>query len=800
MLKQLTLACYFALWLVPSPAPTAAADPCPGVRPIAEVRKLPVNSQATVRGLVTVPTGALTDREIVRRAGCWQHRRRSGIYVYRSKGIGQELAAGDEVCVTGKLTEYHGLLELLPASPAQVTRLGAGKPPQPQVIEPGKIGELTEGRLVSVTGPVSRLGDRRFRVGDAAIFLEKQAGISTAGLNEGCPATVIGLSAAYDSPQIWPRSQADVIPGDCAPTLCKPLTISQIQGSGDASPFHGKTGLGCLTGCVTGVTADGFTLQNPQPDTDPRTSEGIYAYRFSSWTNPRGLRPGDLVELRNFGVQEYYDQTEIVGLKTDSDATYRVLGRCELPAAVPVPPLTDPTADPASLYEPFEGMRVALSFDGAVTGPTARYVSRYPAGDPEIALVDRASPLYGQRIFAQEGTTDAVASLPVGRGMVYLTGGTGVDLPDVGTGDRVSATNLTGVLAYQFGRYVLLVNDPAPIRIEDAPDILDAESVIGPEQFAVCTMNLENLFDALDDGDGDLGDWVPADQAGFEAQLNKRAATIREDLRGCTIIGVQEVEGKDAVWEALARAVGPDFRYDYFESADVRDITVGVLYDARRAALRHNGQAQTCTSTDYLVDYAAARGPRARPNPCGDAVYPLFDRPPYLADLTVQNATGDRALDLRIVVNHLKSKRGEEAVNAPRRAEQARFVAGLLTEPNSVALGDFNDPLGTSTLAQFSAYVNLYEAHLPPSDRYTYIFNGLSEPLDHFIMTPELDRYFLEGGPVHINADFPEKRAPDASGRSSDHDPLFVRFSFQPTGVSTALAGAVTGAAAGLQR
>ena len=310
------------------------------------------------------------------------------------------------------------------------------------MIEPGKIGEATEGRLVSVTGPVSRLGDRRFRVGDAAIFLEKQAGISTAGLTEGCPVTVIGLSAAYDSPQVWPRSQADVIPGDCTPAACEPLTISQIQGSGDASPFDGKTDLACLTGCVTGVTADGFTLQSPEPDADSRTSEGIYAYRFSGWTNPRGLRPGDLVELRNFGVQEYYDQTEIVGLEADTDAIYRVTGRCELPAAVPVPPLTDPAADPASLYEPFEGMRVALSFDGAVTGPTARYVSRYPAGDPEIALIDRGSPLYGQRIFAQEGTTATVSSLPPGRGMVYLTGGTGVDLPDVGTGDRVSVDEL----------------------------------------------------------------------------------------------------------------------------------------------------------------------------------------------------------------------------------------------------------------------------------------------------------------------------------------------------------------------
>ena len=668
------------------------------------------------------------------------------------------------------------------------------------MIDPSKIGEATEGRLVSVTGSVSRLGDRRFRVGDAAIFLEKQAGISTAGLQEGCPATVIGLSAAYDGPQIWPRSQADVIPGECAPAPCEPLTISQIQGRGDASPFDGKTDLACLTGCVTGVTADGFTLQSPKPDTDPRTSEGIYAFRYTSWTNPRGLRPGDLVELRNFDVQEYYDQTEIVGLEADTDASYRVMGRCELPTAVPLPPLTDPITDPASVYEPFEGMRVALSFDGAVTGPTARYVSRYPAGDPEIALVDRGSPLYGQRIFAQEGTTDAVSSLPIGRGMVYLTGGTGVDLPDVGTGDRVSATNLTGVLAYQFGRYVLMVEDPAPIRVEDAPEVVDAEAAIEPEQFAVCTLNLENLFDAADDGDGDLGDWAPPDRAGFEAQLNKRAAAIREDFRGCTVIGVQEVEGKDGVWEALARAVGPDYRYDYFESADVRDITVGVLYDARRAALRHSEQAQTCTSTDYSVDYTSARGPRARPNPCGDGLYPLFDRPPYLVDLTVRDATGDRALDLRVVVNHLKSKRGDEALNAPRRVEQARFVAGLLTEPNSVALGDFNDPLGTPTLAQFAGYVNLYEAHLPPEDRYTYIFNGLSEPLDHFSMTPELDGYFLGGGPVHINADFPEKRAPDANGRSSDHDPLFVRFSFQPTGVSAALAGAVSGAVVGLER
>ena len=153
-----------------------------------------------------------------------------------------------------------------------------------------------------------------------------------------------------------------------------------------------------------------------------------------------------------------------------------------------------------------------------------------------------------------------------------------------------------------------------------------------------------------------------------------------------------------------------------------------------------------------------------------------------------------------MVINHLKSKRGEEAINAPRRARAGALCSRAADRAEPVALGDFNDPLSTPTLAQFAGYVNLHETHLPPGDRYTYIFNGLSEPLDHFIMTPELDRYYLGGGPVHINADFPERRSPTADGRSSDHDPLFVRFSFQPTGVSAALAGAVTGALGGMGR
>jgi predicted extracellular nuclease len=300
----------------------------------------------------------------------------------------------------------------------------------------------------------------------------------------------------------------------------------------------------------------------------------------------------------------------------------------------------------------------------------------------------------------------------------------------------------------------------------------------------------------VNDKDGDMGDWAPTDARAYRASLAKRAAAVRAALRDCTIVGLQEVEGKDEVWAALAAGAGPGYRYDYYESADARDITVGILYRADRVELRSSSPQQACTATDYGVDYAAVRGPRGHANPCQPGSYPLFDRPPYVADVTVSTEDGTRRMDLRVSVNHFKSKTGDERENLPRRVAQAAFVAGLMAEPHAIALGDFNDSPGSDTLAQFAGLTNVLDRFVSGEDRYTYIYNGRADALDHFVMTRDLDPYFLGGRPLHINADYPDLRAPDASGtRSSDHDPIFVRFGFTDTGVSAALTGAVCGAA-----
>ncbi len=614
-----------------------------------------------------------------------------------------------------------------------------------------------------------------------------------------------------------------------APPPCS--TIPLIQGTGYWSNCQGHRDN--IEGCITGVTSRGFFFQDVNGDGDPNSSDGIYAYFYKGWTNPNGYHPGMMVKVSG-NVTEYYDTTEFAHSNSDP-LSVTILdsgtncGGAGLPSPASITPISDPNADPMAHYEKYEGMRVQMSFNGFVVGPTKRFVSDHAAGDPEIAFVDQSSSIYGQRVFEDD--------YPGYQGINYISGGFDKDLPDVDFGDSISANNLVGVLGYQFDKYTLLVDGELSqnITVTDDNDSDDAESAAGENEFTLCTFNIENMFDTVDDGDGDMGDWVPASTTEYNVMLEKRAKAIVNSLSNCTVIGLEEVEGKDPVWQDLIDAIaaqgGVNYNYDYYESIDPRDITTGILYDPSRVTLNASYQKQGCTSTDYGVNYANADNTYGRvvANPCTSGTYPLFNRPPYLAQLTIKNAAGNRSVDVSVIVNHFKSKRGDESVNLPRREAQAQHVVSLMQDeydagrPNSITLGDFNDVLGSSTLAQFDAnvggepLVNLYLTHVPEDDRYSYIFSGESEVLDHFIMTSGADDFFMEGRAVHINADFPDvpnlgndncsncvftssvtTPTDNTIHRSSDHDPVLTRFSTcpildAPTAMNIAINSGVSG-------
>lgn len=97
--------------------------------------------------------------------------------------------------------------------------------------------------------------------------------------------------------------------------------IYEIQGTGDVSPVVNQNVVTC--GTVYAIEQNGYWMQNPNPDQDPRTSEGIYVYRGTSGT--AGVHPGDIVTQAG-QVTEYYGLTELSA--TGSNRMCWEPGRC----------------------------------------------------------------------------------------------------------------------------------------------------------------------------------------------------------------------------------------------------------------------------------------------------------------------------------------------------------------------------------------------------------------------------------------------------------------------------------------
>ena len=58
--------------------------------------------------------------------------------------------------------------------------------------------------------------------------------------------------------------------------------LATLQGAGSASPFDGQEV--ATWGLVTGLTGDGFYLQDPVGDGDALTSDGIFVYTYDAPT------------------------------------------------------------------------------------------------------------------------------------------------------------------------------------------------------------------------------------------------------------------------------------------------------------------------------------------------------------------------------------------------------------------------------------------------------------------------------------------------------------------------------------
>lgn len=538
--------------------------------------------------------------------------------------------------------------------------------------------------------------------------------------------------------------------------------ISAIQGAGTASDFHGEDVV--TWGVVTALTNDGFYLQDPLGDGDPTTSDALFAFTYDKPT----VTVGECVQV-SAEVTEYYAKTELNWISSITPSS-----ECGVASATPIPlPLPRPGDDPVDTLEPFEGMLVQLPpMMVHVYGPTKRFAS----GEAEIAFLPEvwqryvgAAPLFHYQ--------EAVS------GLLFFSNRLGASLPPVQRGDRLEITGsgLVGVLDYNFGKYQLLPLAGQPltvIRNDAAPASLPPARA---DEYGICSFNVHGL------GQG-TGQFPIA--AEYEEAVRARAEVIATHLSGCTVIALQET-GRPADALALAERLATDYGLTYdalaIEGSATYEaefpLTNSLLVDRSRATVELADSLLDCSFQDYGI---------APSGECPPGEYPIFDRPPLMAKIVIDGPPDERwssAQTVWVINNHWKSKSGDEEANARLRVAQAGVVAERVlsilatdAEAQIVVLGDLNDFYGGGAVATLQDATGLFHPYewLSPLQRYTYIFNGAAQVLDHALVTPNMAPQLALVQILHLHSG---SAAGDSPLAQSDHDPVVLRF--RPSGAAS---------------
>ena len=111
------------------------------------------------------------------------------------------------------------------------------------------------------------------------------------------------------------------------------------------------------------------------------------------------------------------------------------------------------------------------------------------------------------------------------------------------------------------------------------------------------------------------------------------------------------------------------------------------------------------------------------------------------------------------------------------RLQQVRLINGMVQElleqradAKVIVLGDLNDFTYSDSLQVLCGeqLTNL-TGNLPAPDRYSYIYQGSAELIDHVLVSSALLGKGADVDIVHMNCEFP------TTTQVSDHDPVVVR-------------------------
>ncbi|HSE30226.1 MAG TPA: lamin tail domain-containing protein [Pyrinomonadaceae bacterium] len=569
--------------------------------------------------------------------------------------------------------------------------------------------------------------------------------------------------------------------------------IHDIQGKGHISPFvtGGQTQVTGIRGIVTLVRPKGFFMQDPATDNDDATSEALFVFTNAIPTVSVGddvQVSGTVMEFRTGGV----NSANLTSTQITSPSISVQSSGNPLPAAIVIgsggriPPATvidddangdveaggtfDPGSDGIDFYESLESMRVQIN-NAVVTGPTG------PAGIPVVGdngsnanivtprggVVVRANDFNPERIFLD-------STFPS---------------PKPNVGDKFTGA-ITGVIDYASSNFKLLT--PQPLTLTSGGLAKESTDVADAGELAIATFNVENLS--------------PNDP---QTKFDTLADLIVNNLKAPDLIAVEEIQDNNGAQggtssnvvsavqtftkliQAIQSANGPTYSFQNINPVAHQDggepggnIRVGFLFRTDRGLSFTFLAGGGSTVNTTIVNEPT--GPRLSSNP--GRIQPTNaafngSRKPLVGEFMFNGQK------LFVIANHFGSKGGDQPLfgrfqpptlsSEVKRIQQAQivndFVDALLAadaSANIIVLGDLNDfEFSTALTTLKGGVLNALIETLPAGERYTYVFDGNSQAIDHILLSANLFSKPFEFDVVHVNAEF--------EVQASDHDPQVVR-------------------------
>jgi predicted extracellular nuclease len=614
-----------------------------------------------------------------------------------------------------------------------------------------------------------------------------------------------------------------LLPPPPPPSFCPDLPavspISQVQGSGSATPCAGEAVAveGVVVGDYEGAAPAlrGFYVQSldASADADAATSEGVFVFN----ANNNSVELGDHVRVTGVAT-EFQDQTQIAGT-TAVPLVVDVLGDGSVtPAVVELPVPT------ASHLERFEGMVVSIPQDLYVTEhfQLGRFGEVLMSGggrlDQPTSIVEpgpAAQALQAANDLNQLLVDDTLQNQNADP-ILFGRGGEPLSASNTLRGGD-TLTGATGVLTYTWGGNASSPN-AYRLRPVDATETFDFEAVnerptAAPEvggTLVAASFNVLNYFTTIDRGGstedcGPIGNKQECRGADSVIELERQRTKLLSALLSldADVIGLVELENTELadgtpvepladIVAGLNAATAPG-TFDYVSTGTIGTdtIRVGLVYRTAAAA-PFGGFAVLDSAVDARFDDSLNR--------------------PSLAQSFVDMSSGEI---VTVVVNHLKSKGscpttlpaedpdqdqgdGAGCWNAARESAAEALVDWLGTNPTGVVdtdhlvIGDLNSYAKEDPIDRFvdAGYVDLALEFAADGEKpYSYVFDGQWGYLDYALASPSLAPQVTGVVEHHINADEPtvldyntdfksagqvtSLYAPDEF-RTSDHDPIVV--------------------------